>query len=944
MIGPVRTGPLCAAVLLATLATLLPKSLQAAPQGVALSTSMAARAEAVSEYVPVFQPLEPMNVDPGQVVEQTIHATDPDGDPLTFSKLDGPAYMTVTTVDAGSGTATGTIRLAPPPGTPFGPTSGTVSVSDGVHRGQGTVRIVVSTNVPFMDPLQDMTLAEGEWAEQVLSADDIDLDPLSFFMVSGPSFATVTMSVFSPGQWALRLDPGLTDEGVYPVVVAVTDGTATDSKSLTVTVTHTNAAPVLEQPADMTVNAGETADQVVRATDLDGEPLTFARAGGPGFVTMTTTNPGSGSATGNIHVAPTIADATTPSESQRYDVLAQVGDGALANSKFFHVTVNYPPDHPPQFEQLEDLTVAQGTTGTLFLRASDPDGDGVSFFKLGGPEFVRVIPTPSGWVVQAQPSFADSGSYLVIVQARDFRGATDEKSFHVIVTDGDEPPHVEYLTNMLGFPGHVTVQDFHAYDPEGNALTFSKSQGPSFMTVETVNAGPTGATGRVRIAPTATDVRLWAAGVLVSDGTVSTSRYFPIDVRPLNVPVLSPVADMCLSSAESLTVVLHAVDPEGDRLVYRQTGLPGFAALVDSGDGNAALVIHPSQGGEPGGSFVTITVSDGTYEATDLFTLRLGTSWDCGRGWGDPWLGGGGNASPWARVGGPYTGIAGVPVSFDGSQSYDPDATPIELAWSFGDGAVALGPAPTHTYSWGGLYTVRLVVSDGYLAGGTFTTATIADAFVARAFTAVGQSRVRLYSGKPDLTASIEPVNGSFQLSDVDPSTLVMTSSGTGTVDRIAAAERKGSTLEDTDGNGIEELRVAFAREDLQRLLDTASGVVTVRLEGSLRTGGIFRGELSLVIIPAPPAGASSVWPNPLNPSGTLRFTTAVAGEVTIRLFDLSGRLVRTLLPRQKLDAGEHTVRIDGRDSRGSPLATGVYFYRIEAPGGTSQGRFVVAK
>ncbi len=86
------------------------------------------------------------------------------------------------------------------------------------------------------------------------------------------------------------------------------------------------------------------------------------------------------------------------------------------------------------------------------------------------------------------------------------------------------------------------------------------------------------------------------------------------------------------------------------------------------------------------------------------------------------------------------------------------------------------------------------------------------------------------------------------------------------------------------------------------------------------------------------------MWPNPLNPFGTLQFATTAPGDVTIRLFDLTGRLVRTLLPRQRLEAGEHTVTIDGRDSRGSTLATGVYFYRIEMPGGMSQGRFVVAK
>ena len=944
MIGsvPQRGSVLRGALFILALVALLPRPSMAAPAHVQLASSAAIRADAVSETVPVIQQPAPMTVDPGSTADQEIHATDADGDPLSFSKLDGPAYMTVTTTEPGSGTASGNIHLAPPAGTPFGTSYGRVSVSDGITRGQATVRILISTNVPTLDQPSDMTVAEGAVVDQALTGSDLDPDPLQFFVVSGPPFATVTSGWYDP--WVLRLAPGYADEGTYPVVVAVGDGTATDSKTLTVTVTHTDAAPEIEQPADMTVNSGESADQALRASDFDGEPLTFFKLGGPAFVTMTTTDPGTGFATGNVHVAPTIADATTPSESQRYDVLAEVGDGTLVNTKRFYVTVNYPLDHPPILDQPGDLSVAQGSSARMPLTGSDPDGDRIFFSRLDGPDFVRVVYDLSGWAVLAQPSFSDSGSYLVLVRARDPRGATDEKPFHVIVTDGDEPPHVEYLRNMIGFPGNVAVQDFQAYDPEGNALTFSKSQGPAFMTVETVNPGPTGATGRVRIAPTASDVRLWVGGVLVSDGTVSTNRVFQIDVHPPNFPVLSPVANMCLSSADSFSVVLHAIDPEGDRLVYRQTGLPVFAALIDSGNGNAVIVVVPSQDGAAASSFVTITVSDGTYEAADLFTLRVGSSWSCGHGWGPPLESGGGNASPRARIGGPYSGIAGVPVSFDGSQSSDPDGTPIELAWNFGDGFVALGPTPVHAYAWGGRYTVTLVVTDGYLGGFQTTTATIADAFAARAFTPDGQSRVRLFSGRPTLLASVEPVNGSFQLADVDLSTLVMVSPGTGSVGRIAAVERKGATIEDTDGNGVEEIRASFAQEDLRRLLGAANGAVTAHVEGALQTGGIFRGDLALTIIPAHGVASASVWPNPINPSGMLQFTTTAPGDVTIRLFDLTGRLVRTLLPRQRLEAGEHTVTIDGRDSRGSTLATGVYFYRIEMPGGMSQGRFVVAK
>jgi hypothetical protein len=88
----------------------------------------------------------------------------------------------------------------------------------------------------------------------------------------------------------------------------------------------------------------------------------------------------------------------------------------------------------------------------------------------------------------------------------------------------------------------------------------------------------------------------------------------------------------------------------------------------------------------------------------------------------------------------------------------------------------------------------------------------------------------------------------------------------------------------------------------------------------------------------------ASVAPNPLNPGGVLSFRTASAGPVSVTMFDHNGRLVRTLLERQRLPAGAHEVRIDSRDSGGRTLASGVYFYRVVTPEGVASGRFSILK
>lgn len=73
--------------------------------------------------------------------------------------------------------------------------------------------------------------------------------------------------------------------------------------------------------------------------------------------------------------------------------------------------------------------------------------------------------------------------------------------------------------------------------------------------------------------------------------------------------------------------------------------------------------------------------------------------------------------------------------------------------------------------------------------------------------------------------------------------------------------------------------------------------------------------------------------PNPFNPATTIRFSLESAVErASLVLYDTAGRRVAALL-EGPLDAGSHYVVWDGRDRAGRPVASGTYFYRLEALG-----------
>ncbi len=79
-------------------------------------------------------------------------------------------------------------------------------------------------------------------------------------------------------------------------------------------------------------------------------------------------------------------------------------------------------------------------------------------------------------------------------------------------------------------------------------------------------------------------------------------------------------------------------------------------------------------------------------------------------------------------------------------------------------------------------------------------------------------------------------------------------------------------------------------------------------------------------------------FPNPFNPSTTIRFFIPTKGAVKLEVFDLLGRITATLLDGTE-EAGEHEVRFDG-----SAFASGVYFYRLAAAGRVQTREMVLMK
>ncbi|RKZ08847.1 hypothetical protein DRQ05_00760 [bacterium] len=72
--------------------------------------------------------------------------------------------------------------------------------------------------------------------------------------------------------------------------------------------------------------------------------------------------------------------------------------------------------------------------------------------------------------------------------------------------------------------------------------------------------------------------------------------------------------------------------------------------------------------------------------------------------------------------------------------------------------------------------------------------------------------------------------------------------------------------------------------------------------------------------------------PNPFNPSTTIRFNMKAKGHVSLKVYNVAGRLVKTLADGV-FNAGSHSVDWDGTNNSGARVASGIYFYKMETRG-----------
>jgi aspartyl/asparaginyl beta-hydroxylase (cupin superfamily) len=543
---------------------------------------------------PVLATIGNKSAKEGETLSFTVSATDTNGDNLTYSAANLPSGAVFTS-------STHTFAWTP--------TSGQAGEYTGVHFAVSdsslsdseditiTVNATTSTNTaPVLAAIGNKSVNEGATLNFTLSATDADGNTLTYSASNLPSGAT-----FTPSTRTFSWTPTYDQAGSYTAVLfTVSDGTATDSESITITVNNMNRAPVLAAIGNKSVNEGATLNFTLSATDADGNTLTYSASNLPSGATFTPS-------TRTFTWTPTYDQAGSYTA-----VLFTVSDGTATDSGSITITVNN-VNRAPILAAIGNKSVNEGATLNFTLSATDADGNTLTYSASNLPSGATF--TPSTRTFTWTPTYSQAGSYTAVLFTVSDGTATDSESITITVNNVNRAPILAAIGNKSVNEGATLNFTLSATDADGNTLTYSASNLPSGATF-------TPSTRTFSWTPTYDQAGSYTAVLFtVSDGTATDSGSITITVNNVNrAPILAAIGNKSVNEGTTLSFTLSATDADGNALTYSASNLPSGAAFNSS---TQTFSWTPTIGQAGDYANVSFEVSDGNLEDSEDITITV---------------------------------------------------------------------------------------------------------------------------------------------------------------------------------------------------------------------------------------------------------------------------------------------------------------------------------
>jgi flagellar hook capping protein FlgD/putative Ig domain-containing protein len=784
---------------------------------------------------------------------------------------------------------------------------------------------------PVLAAIGNKTVNELENLAFTATATDPDQGQTLAFSLDSPVPAGATIDASTGAfSWTPTEAQG---PGVIPITVRVTDNGSpelSDIETIAVAILEVNEAPVLAAIGDKAGSVGVAVTFTASATDADipANSLAFSLdAGAPAGATIN---------------ASTGAFSWTPGSAGSFPVTVRVtDDGTPALDDFEVITINVSAaaNQAPVLAAIGDKTVDELTALTFTATATDPDASQTLTFSLdaGAPSGASIT---AGGAFSWTPSEIDGpDTFPITVRVTDNGSPAldDFEAITVTVNEVNESPTLAPIGNKGGVVGAAISFKATATDNDipTNEMTFSLDA----PVLDGATIDPT--TGDFSWTPQGPGI--FYQTVRVTDNGVPAlfdleQITINVEAAANNAPVLAAIGNKTVDELAALTFTATATDADASQTLTfsLDSGSPAGAAITAGG----SFSWTPTEAQGPGAFPITVRVTDNGTPAMDDFETITVTVNEV-------------NVAPVLAAIGNKSATVGVLLAFTASAT-DADIPANTLTFSLDAGApsgATIG-ASSGVFNWTpgatGTFSVTVRVTDnGTPSMSDFETIQItvsgAETVAAHAFFFGLDLLTILESADPFTCVQIEPVRGSYSNNDVNLSSIVMKYAGK----QITASADRSDIDGDKNNNGVREIRACFSKPDLRYLfggLSRGLHLVQVAIEADLTTGARLRDpqvfHFVLVIGNRCDLVAS---PNPMNPETVLRFTTTQSGPVTIRVYDIAGRLVKTLHDGT-MPAGLNQIRWDGSTENGNRVATGVYFVKMKTRDGDQNLRITVLK
>jgi hypothetical protein len=278
------------------------------------------------------------------------------------------------------------------------------------------------------------------------------------------------------------------------------------SGSVGATPTPTNSPPVISGTPPTGASVGVQYSFTPSASDPNGNALTYSITNRPSWATFS-------SSTGRLSGTPTSSHIGTYG-----NIVIGVSDGqATAQLPAFSIAVTNVANRAPTISGTPATSVAAGAAYAFQPTASDPDGNPLTFSISNRPTWAT-FSTSTGRL-SGTPTSSQAGTYSnIVIRVSDGQATAQLPAFSIVVGgSGNRAPVISGTPSTSVMQGTAYSFQPTASDPDGNSLTFSVTNLPSWATFSA-------STGRLQGTPSASHVGTYSnIQIRVSDGTASAS-------------------------------------------------------------------------------------------------------------------------------------------------------------------------------------------------------------------------------------------------------------------------------------------------------------------------------------------------------------------------------------------------------------------------------------